>query len=138
MFFFSNSGPVELSNDLKAFLLLGRISFGELEGFLSKCRKLRPDMTVGTLHTFIFVARRAGAGEREHLTLAEVASGLSISYPTAARHCDILSTGIKGREGLGWIHKDADKRTRQKYLYLSPSGVSVLEEFARNSTAQES
>lgn len=130
MFFFYLGKWVAIPEDLKLFLDSGRLSFDDLETLLRKCRADRPDMTVGTLSTFIHIARRATPGAESALTIARVASDLELTYPTAARHCDILSTGVRGQPGLRWIHKEPVTGTRKKMLFMTELGVGVLEEMA--------
>lgn len=121
---------ISVSEELQSFLEAGQLSFDELEILLRRCRNERADMTVGALHTFIHIARSTKPGVENAPTIAQIAEDLELSYPTAARHCDILSAGVRGKSGLHWVRKEPVAGTRQKKLFLTQIGVQVLEEVA--------
>ena len=127
MFFFFLPGFLsELPGAVTKFLSQDNLTWNELETFLSACRREHPDLTVGALRTFIFVARRASQQTETKPTIKDVALALQIGHGTARRHCEILGNGPSGRKGLGWIKKEVGGDAREKHLALTTAGVQFL------------
>jgi DNA-binding MarR family transcriptional regulator len=100
-----------------------------MESLLITFRDKRADLTIGTFGTFLYIARRTTrvlSGQIPILTISDVADQLQISYPTAARHCDLLGAGVGGKGGLGWLRKEQASDKRSKCVMLSDAGVDVL------------
>lgn len=115
-----------LPGKVSAFLKRESLTWDELEIFLSACRREHPDLTVGALRTFVFIARRAAAQACQEPTIKDVAEALGIGHGTARRHCEILGSGPAGRSGLGWIVKKPGRDARAKHLGLTAAGVEFL------------
>ena len=130
MFFFHFMSDLEpLPPKVAKFLEKDKISWDKLEKLLIAFRDTRSDLTVGTLATFLYIARRstpANTSDSKKLTIKYLATALKMSYPTCARHCDVLSEGARGREGLMWIQKMPMEDQRSKYVLLTPAGVEAL------------
>jgi len=106
---------------------LGRsdgLSWGQFESLLRILREKKPDITIGALQVFVYIARRVGAQERPYIKT--VAEGIGMQYSSAARLCDLLSDGVGDSEGLGWIAKIDDRTSRAKYLTLTNAGAYIL------------
>lgn len=111
------------------FLQTDAISWSQLEQLLKAFRKIRPDLTVGAFLTFLFIARRSAASNdpsAPDLTISYIAEQLELSFQTAARHCDLLSEGLRGKPGLNWITKKPLKDQRAKAVSISAAGTTVI------------
>ena len=141
MFFFAEqdlaSRDADLSDSLREFVESGRLSLADLDKFLGRCRAGRPDMTMGMLQTFLFVAKRDAADSSNGTHLAEISEALEISYPSTARMVDALSDGARGKPGLNWICKQVHEGTRVRSLHLSKGGVQVLRILQKPSAGAE-
>ena len=116
-------------DNVRKFLQTDAISLSQLEQLLKAFRKIRPDLTVGAFLTFLFIARRsAAANDRsgQNLTISFIASELELTFPTAARHCDMLSDGLRGKPGLEWITKATLADQRSKAVSISGAGIEVI------------
>ena len=127
MFFFYGQTREGVPENLRAFLERNEISWGDTERMLNAFREIKPDITVGTLLTFLFIARRtAGEAEDARITIKNISDSLGMNYQSTARHCDVLSDGVGSTEGLGWLEKSRTPNERGKSLHLSQGGVDAL------------
>lgn len=132
MFFFFSGHAPRLPQNVAVFFARQGPTWDETEALLGYFRRRRPDLTVGGLHTFLYIARRSALnndGVGEAATIKEISQALNLSYSTAARHCDLLAEGYGPREGLGWIEKTEGEDKRSRTVQLSVTGISVLEDF---------
>ncbi|WP_170571134.1 hypothetical protein [Ruegeria atlantica] len=125
-FFFTPDFMPKLPGAVTKFLERESLTWDEFETLLSACRRKHPDLTVGALRTFVFIARRAARDAEREPTIKDVAIALEIGHGTARRHCEILSKGPSGRKGLGWIEKKVGDDARVKHLGLTAEGVCFL------------
>lgn len=133
MFFFFPF-PADLSPEVQAFFNRDTLTWEELEAVLHYLRSKRPELTVGAALTFIYIARRSGPPENPgepKITISELAKALTLSYPTAAKHCDVLSDGYGSRQGFGWIIKDQGEDKRNRSVRLSNWGAELLTEMVQ-------
>lgn len=131
MFFFFAHDEVtepqrELPTDVQALLSSKGLAWGQIESLLEALRRLKPDLSVGALQVFLYIARRAGAPRSQLPYVKTVSGDLCMQYSTVARHCDVLAEGVGGSGGLGLIEKIDDPTSRVKYLALTDAGVAVL------------
>ena len=129
MFFFFGAMPAaDLTPEVKSLGESDGLSWDQIERLLNALRSEKPDLTVGTLQTFLYIARRVAISpdDRGKPYIKTVADGLGMQYSTAARHCDLLSDGIGKADGLAWIAKEGDPTSRAKYLTLTNTGVEIL------------
>lgn len=134
MFFFFGGFPAtDLSPEVRALGASDGLSWDQIERLLNALRREKSDLTVGTLQTFLYIARRVAISpdDRGKPYIKTVAEGLGMQYSTAARHCDLLSDGIGKADGLGWIAKEGDPTSRAKYLTLTNFGVEILTQALR-------
>lgn len=132
MFFFDwGDEDGRFPNSVRDFLQKDSVTWSEMENLLRAFRDKRSDMTVGALLTFLYIARRTALRRDEpttDLTITNIADQLNVSYPTAARHCDLLSEGVRGKPGLEWLRKEPTKDLRSKCMLLSETGIKILTE----------
>lgn len=130
MFFFDwGDKDAHFPDSIRRFLQKDSITWSEMESLLRAFRDTRSDMTVGALLTFLYIARRTVLDPDKagtNLTITNIADQLNVSYPTAARHCDLLSDGVRGKLGLGWLRKEPTKDLRSKCVVLSEAGIKIL------------
>jgi len=103
--------------------------FTKLAKVLDIVRRRYPKMTVGTLCTFIEIARTQSDLVDKELKMKDVSSNLGISYQTLIRQTDLLSNGVAGKDGLNLIEKGAkydNKSTKQ--IGLNENGVRLIKE----------
>ena len=127
--FFLFHNPDGLPSEVRDFLRRDTLSWDEFEGVLHYFRHRRPELTIGAMLTFLYIARRCGSsgyGEGNRMTISEVANGLNLSYPSAAKHCDVLSTGYGSRLGLAWIVKEEGEDKRMRTVRLAADGIDFL------------
>lgn len=89
-------------------------------------RKRFPQLTVGTLSTFLAVAELGRDGE---LTPTILAERLNLPFTTVYRQVDQLCTGARGQPGLGLVEKIVklgDGRARTMRITLK--GLQLLTE----------
>lgn len=127
-FFYFGAVPDSLPDATRSFLLNKTMTWDDIERILSIFRSHHPELTLGTFQTFIYVARRAAvtAATSDPVTIKSVAEALKMPYPTAARHCDILSAGLAGKLGLNWISKTSMLDGKSKRLQLTNVGLQLL------------
>lgn len=129
-FFFENAETPprqrELPADVQALLLSKGLAWAQIEKLLEALRQAKPDLSVGALQVFLYIARRAGAARSSLPYAKTVSEDLRMQYSTVARHCDVLSEGVGGSGGLGLIEKIDDPTSRVKYLALTDAGVAML------------
>ena len=126
-FFFEDQVHDGMPDHVRAFLDRDLISWSAMEQMLNGFREIKPDITVGTLLTFLYIARRASdASSSPAISLKVISEALGMSYQSAARHCDLLSEGVSGSGGLGWIEKSRNAQERGKVMQLSNGGLQVL------------
>lgn len=131
MFFFflhdgASGSPLELPPDVQALLTSQGLTWGQIEGLLEALRSAKPDLSVGALQVFLYIARRAGGARADLPYVKTISADLNIHYSTVARHCDVLADGVGGVGGMGLISKTDDPKSRVKYLTLTEAGVAVL------------
>lgn len=126
-FLFEDQMQDGMPDHVRAFLDRDLISWGEMEQMLNGFREIKADITVGTLLTFMFIARRTpNESSAPAISLKIIAQELGMSYQSAARHCDLLSEGVSGSGGLSWIEKSRNTQERGKVLQLSNGGLQAL------------
>lgn len=128
-FFFFGSDAQRLPEDVSAFLKKDALTWNEVEQLLSGFRSHHAELTLGTFQTFLYIARRAGLDGLEAatpITITTASEALNMPYPTIARHCDILSSGLRGREGLNWISKTPGPDGKTRQLRLTNLGLLAL------------
>lgn len=126
-FLFEDQMQDGMPDHVRTFLNRDLISWGEMEQMLNGFREIKPDITVGTLLTFLHIARRASdASSSPAISLKVISEALGMSYQSAARHCDLLSEGVSGSGGLAWIAKSRNTQERGKVMQLSNGGLQVL------------
>lgn len=89
-------------------------------------RKRFPQLTVGTLSTFLAIAELGRDGE---LTPSVLAERLNLPFTTVYRQVDQLCAGARGQPGLGLIEKvvkSGDGRARTMKITLR--GLQLLTE----------
>lgn len=131
MFFAFNTPKLadQAPENVLNFLQTDAISWSQLEQLLKAFRKIRPDLTVGAFLTFLFIARRSVASDNQsapNLTISYIAEHLELSFQTAARHCDLLSEGLRGKPGLKWITKKPLQDQRSKAVSISTLGITMI------------
>jgi len=128
-FFWPPEAGAPYPDDVREFFQKHNITWSEMENLLMTFRDQRPDLTVGAFTTFIFIARRTAPNSdnsTEVLTITDISEQLKVSYPTAARHCDLLSDGVRGKPGLQWIRKELLSDQRSRKVVLSETGMKML------------
>lgn len=112
---------------IRDFLDREHITWNEMEKLLNGFRAIKPDITVGTLLTFLYIARRTSNESSDiPISLKVLSDAIGMSYQSAARHCDLLSEGVSGNGGLGWIEKISNPQERGKAMQLSYGGLFAL------------
>lgn len=101
-----------------------------LETALARIRDLYPNMTVGTMATFLALAREQERNWDGRRPLKRVAEEMGINYPTLTRHVDVLGAGVASSGGLGLVEKriDADSSLKERRVALTERGLSLLHE----------
>jgi len=130
MFFFAHDEATkpqrELPADVQALLSSKGLTWGQVETLLEALRREKPDLSVGALQVFLYIARRTGVPRSQLPYVKTVSADLCMHYSTVARHCDVLAEGVGGSGGLGLIEKIDDPTSRVKHLALADAGVALL------------
>lgn len=88
-------------------------------------RQKHPQMTVGSLATFLAIATR----NRESLptTATHLAAHLGLPVTTIFRQCDQLSDGVRGASGMNLLmKKKREKDSRENSLSVSIDGLALI------------
>lgn len=86
-----------------------------------------PKMTVGTLCTFIEIARTQKDLYQHELVMTDIAEKWEIPYPTLARQTDLLGDGLGKRDGLKLIKKvNTPNQNKTKFIDITPEGRELL------------
>lgn len=134
MFFFFPF-PAEMPQEARDFFARDTLTWEDFEAVLHYLRTKRPELTVGAALTFIYIARRSSAPSNQEghkIIISDLAKALTLSYPTAAKHCDVLSDGYGNRQGFGWIVKDEGEDKRMRSVRMSNWGAEFLAEMVRD------
>jgi hypothetical protein len=105
------------------------LSWDQLDRLLALMREEKPDLSVGAMQAFLFIARRARSDSHvlDLPYLHLISERLGVSYSTTARHCAVLKDGVRGSGGLGWIEKvDPGAGIRVKFMRVSEKGRGLL------------
>ncbi len=110
------------------------LSWDQLDRLLTVMREQKPDLSVGAIQVFLYIARQ----ESEHILelpyLHKISEKLGATYSTTARHCDVLAEGVGGTGGLGWIEKvNPGHGIKVKFMRMSEKGRNLLLEVMKES-----
>jgi hypothetical protein len=125
-FFFTYPGSCSVDKNLSKVLRGEGLTWFQIEKMLHLTRETKPDISVGALHSFLFVVHKLAEDEQREVTVKDVAEGLRAPYATVARHCDVLCGGPKGSGGLNWLVKEPGTTPRTKSLKLTYNGHHFL------------
>lgn len=96
---------------------------------LESCRARFPSMTLGSLATFLTIARMEAEGAR--VTATDISIRISAPAPTIFRQCNMLADGVPGKPGMRLVEKVQKEEDGRSYeLRLSDLGSEMLHEMA--------
>jgi DNA-binding MarR family transcriptional regulator len=103
------------------------LSWDQLDRFLTVMRDQKPDLSVGAVQVFLYIARQESENILELPYLHKISQELGATYSTTARHCDVLAEGVGGTGGLGWIEKvNPGAGIKVKFMRISAKGRNLL------------
>lgn len=110
------------------------LSWDQLDRFLTAMRDQKPDLSVGAVQVFLYIARQESGNILELPYLHKISQELGATYSTTARHCDVLAEGVRGMGGLRWIEKvDPGAGIKVKFMRVSEKGRNLLLEVMKES-----
>jgi len=126
LLFFLHGLPHPVDKDLSEALRGQGLKWSQINRLLGQIREAKPDLSVGTFQTFLFIVLRLSEENMRDVTVKEISDGLGVPYATVARHCDVLCDGPKGHGGLGWLMKMPGKQPKTKRFHLTSFGHLFL------------